>query len=103
MTTTLRELLTLEPLEINLFRGRSPKFEGYKRIYGGQVIAQALMAAYGTVEERICHSLHCYFIRPGDITIPCLLFAFFGLHLVSFMVLQGELNKHWDSHRLPQG
>ena len=70
MTTTLRELLTLEPLEINLFRGRSPKFEGYKRIYGGQVIAQALMAAYGTVEERICHSLHCYFIRPGDITIP---------------------------------
>lgn len=40
---------------------------------------------------------------PGDITIPCLLFAFFGLHLVSFMVLQGELNKHWETHNLPQG
>lgn len=39
---------------------------------------------------------------PGDITLPCLLFAFFGLHLVSFMVLQGELNKHWDTHHLPQ-
>ena len=39
---------------------------------------------------------------PGDITIPCLLFAFFGLHMVSYMVLQGELNKHWDTHHLPQ-
>jgi len=39
---------------------------------------------------------------PGDIALPCLLFAFFGLHIVSFMVLQGELNKHWETHQLPQ-
>ena len=40
------------------------------RIFGGQVIAQSLLAAYETVEDRICHSLHCYFIRPGDPTVP---------------------------------
>src|SRR5262245_47889445 len=38
----------------------------------------------------------------GDLAVPCLLFAFFGLHIVSFMILQGELNKHWETHRLPQ-
>lgn len=65
----LRKSLELEQLEVNLFRGVSPQ-EGAKRIYGGQVIAQALLAAYKTVEERICHSLHCYFIRPGDPNIP---------------------------------
>jgi acyl-CoA thioesterase-2 len=70
MPTTLRETLTLERLEVDLFRGRTPDEEGPKRIFGGQVIAQALMAAYHTVDERICHSLHCYFIRPGDPAIP---------------------------------
>jgi acyl-CoA thioesterase-2 len=70
MRTSLHETLTLEQLEINLFRGRSPQEEESKRIFGGQVIAQALMAAYHTVEDRICHSLHCYFIRPGDPSIP---------------------------------
>ena len=69
MSIDLRETLQLERLEVNLFRGTSPDpTEG--RIFGGQVIAQALMAAYGTVEDRICHSLHCYFIRPGDPKIP---------------------------------
>jgi len=65
----LRETLQLERLEVNLFRGLSPA-PGAGRIYGGQVIAQALQAAYATVDDRICHSLHCYFIRPGDPKIP---------------------------------
>jgi acyl-CoA thioesterase-2 len=63
--------LTLEPIEVNLFRGRSPP-EERQRIFGGQVVAQALLAAYRTVEGRICHSLQSYFIRPGDPAIPVL-------------------------------
>jgi acyl-CoA thioesterase-2 len=66
----LLDNLALEPLETNLFRGRTPAAERRSRIYGGQVIAQALLAAYETVEDRLCHSLHCYFIRPGDPSIP---------------------------------
>ncbi len=66
---TLVETLQLERIEENLFRGTSP--DGRPgRIFGGQVIAQSLLAAYETVPERICHSLHCYFIRPGDPTVP---------------------------------
>src|SRR5689334_25006240 len=66
---TLVETLQLERIEENLFRGTSP--DGRPgRIYGGQVIAQSLLAAYETVEDRVCHSLHCYFIRPGDPLIP---------------------------------
>jgi acyl-CoA thioesterase-2 len=67
----LTESLALERIEVNLFRGVSPE-DGPGRIFGGQVIAQSLLAAYETVEERICHSLHCYFIRPGDPRIPIL-------------------------------
>ena len=67
----LPELLALERIEVNLFRGTSPD-NGAERIFGGQVIAQSLMAAYETVDERICHSLHCYFIRPGDPKVPIL-------------------------------
>ncbi|MBX3480383.1 MAG: acyl-CoA thioesterase II [Caulobacter sp.] len=63
--------LALEPIEMNLFRGVSPN-EGFPRIFGGLVIAQALLAAYETVQDRVCHSLHAYFIRPGDVTIPVL-------------------------------
>ncbi len=63
---TLLATLDLEPLEINLFRGRSPKV-GWQRVFGGQVIGQALVAAQRTVEaERRVHSLHGYFMRPGD-------------------------------------
>jgi len=69
-TQTLVETLQLEQLEVNLFRGVTPDEEGRSRIYGGQVIAQSLLAAYETVEDRVCHSLHCYFIRPGDPNIP---------------------------------
>jgi acyl-CoA thioesterase II len=64
-------LLTLEPIEVNLFRGVSP-IEERQRIFGGQVVAQALSAAYRTVEGRVCHSLQSYFIRPGDPAIPVL-------------------------------
>src|SRR5262249_13319753 len=69
-TQTLLETLRLERLEVNLFRGVTPEEESRERIYGGQVIAQSLLAAYETVEERLCHSLHCYFIRPGEPNIP---------------------------------
>ena len=67
----LIDVLTLEQIEVNLFRGRSyPEERG--RIFGGQVIAQALIAAHVTVEGRGCHSLQAYFIRPGDPEIPVL-------------------------------
>jgi acyl-CoA thioesterase-2 len=73
MTTAaeLIESLTLERIEVNLFRGFTPT-GGANRIFGGQVIAQALLAAYATVEDRLCHSLHCYFLRMGDPSIPIL-------------------------------
>jgi len=66
----LIETLALEQIEVNLFRGISRDSHG--RIFGGLVIGHALLAAYKTVEARICHSLHCYFIRPGDPSIPIL-------------------------------
>jgi acyl-CoA thioesterase II len=62
--------LDLEPLEHNLFRGRSPQ-AGWQRVFGGQVIGQALAAATRTVEpDRKVHSLHAYFLRPGDPGVP---------------------------------
>ena len=66
----LLDLLDIEQLEVDLFRGIGSGGETTTRIFGGQVIAQALMAAYRTVEDRLCHSLHAYFIRPGDPAIP---------------------------------
>lgn len=68
--TDLMSLLDIERLEEDLFRGVGGGGETAKRIYGGHVIAQALVAAYRTVEDRACHSMHAYFIRPGDPTIP---------------------------------
>src|SRR6476659_4519764 len=63
-------LLDLEPLEVNLFRGVSPK-EDRQRVFGGQVAGQALVAAGRTVSpDRPVHSLHAYFLRPGDPSIP---------------------------------
>src|SRR5947207_9015847 len=64
-------LLDLEELEVNLFRGRSPQ-ENRQRVFGGQVAGQALVAAGRTVERGIVHSLHAYFLRPGDPTAPIL-------------------------------
>lgn len=66
----LLELLDIEQLEVDLFRGVGSGGETTTRIFGGHVIAQALMAAYRTVPDRLCHSLHAYFIRPGDPNIP---------------------------------
>ncbi|GGB39884.1 acyl-CoA thioesterase II [Roseibium aquae] len=67
---TLLDILDLERLEENLFRGRSPQV-GWQRVFGGQVIGQALVAASRTVvEDRHVHSLHGYFLRPGDPEVP---------------------------------
>ncbi|NSL20356.1 acyl-CoA thioesterase II [Agrobacterium tumefaciens] len=64
--------LDLEKLEENLFRGESPQI-GWQRVFGGQVIAQALIAAQRTVDDdRFVHSLHSYFMRPGDPLVPIL-------------------------------
>ncbi|MEN3148633.1 acyl-CoA thioesterase II [Neorhizobium sp. IRAMC:178] len=64
--------LDLEKLEENIYRGTSPDV-GWQRVFGGQVIAQALMAAQRTVEaDRFVHSLHAYFMRPGDPSVPIL-------------------------------
>ena len=63
----LVELLSLERIEENLFRGRSQDL-GWGQVYGGQVLGQALSAAAQTVpKERVVHSLHAYFLRPGDV------------------------------------
>lgn len=63
-------LLDVEPLEINLFRGQSHDI-GNKAVFGGQVLGQALAAALRTVPaDRTVHSLHGYFLRPGDVKVP---------------------------------
>ena len=69
----LLDLLDLEKIEEDMYLGVSPK-TGWQRVYGGQVLGQALVAASRTVpdEDRIAHSLHGYFLRPGDTTIPIL-------------------------------
>ncbi|MEI2707176.1 MAG: acyl-CoA thioesterase II [Ilumatobacteraceae bacterium] len=69
----LVRILDLEPIEVNLFRGRSPD-ESRQRVFGGQVAGQALIAASRTVDEpdRGVHSLHAYFLRPGDPNVPIL-------------------------------
>ena len=75
MASAVQDLMTildLEPLEVNLFRGRSPQV-GWQRVFGGQVAGQALVAATRTVEAgRHVHSLHAYFLRAGDPRIPIL-------------------------------
>src|SRR5258707_12970277 len=65
----LISILDLEPIEVNLFRGVSPK-TGWQRVFGGQVIGQALVAACRTVEGRSPHSMHAYFLLPGDPKVP---------------------------------
>lgn len=73
MPTVLDELvklLSLERIEENLFRGQSQDL-GWGTVYGGQVIGQALFAALHTVpKDRQAHSLHAYFLRPGDVSAP---------------------------------
>ncbi len=70
---TLIELLDLEQVEENLFRGYHPEGRE-RRLYGGQIMAQALMAASRTVDTaRSVHSLHGYFLRPGDPKVPAVI------------------------------
>lgn len=65
----LVQLLELEPLEVDLFRGASRDI-GSPQVFGGQVLGQAIGAAYATVEGREIHSLHAYFLRRGDFSAP---------------------------------
>ncbi len=68
--TLLADILDLERIEVDIFRGRSPRGRE-QRVFGGQVAGQALVAAGRTVaEDRAVHSLHAYFIRPGDPEVP---------------------------------
>src|SRR5436309_9847502 len=74
MPTAIQQLLSildLEQLEVNLFRGRSPQV-GWQRVFGGQVIGQALVAACRTVDvaQRPPRSLHAYFLLAGDPKVP---------------------------------
>src|SRR5689334_1773595 len=75
----LLSLLDLEPLEVNIYRGTHRDI-GSGRVFGGQVLAQALVAARRTVEDvdgqsREAHSLHGYFILPGDLAAPIVYFV----------------------------
>lgn len=65
----LLAILDLEPLEVDLFRGTNPN-TSTQRVFGGQVIGQAMAATCRTVEGWLPHSLHCYFIQPGDPQAP---------------------------------
>src|SRR2546430_1708777 len=67
----LVKVLDLEVIEVNIFRGQSPD-EKRQRVFGGQVAGQALVAAGRTVSAGTVHSLHAYFLRPGDPSVPIL-------------------------------
>jgi acyl-CoA thioesterase-2 len=74
MKEALHELLDrfdLEQIEVNLFRTTSPN-EGWQSVFGGQVLAQALVAASRTMDDagKVAHSMHAYFLRPGDMELP---------------------------------
>jgi acyl-CoA thioesterase II len=71
ITEQLIDILDLEAIENNLYRGANEARQ-HHRLFGGQVLAQALAAAYRTVEDRTCHSLHGYFLRPGNSQRPVL-------------------------------
>ena len=78
MSLALKNLLTLlnlEKIEEGLFRGQSEDL-GLRQVFGGQVVGQALYAAKETVpEERLVHSFHSYFLRPGDSQKPIMVTA----------------------------
>ena len=65
----LIKVMTLERLELNLFRGQSRDI-GSPQVFGGQVLGQALVAATATADDRVVHSLHAYFLRRGDFNSP---------------------------------
>ncbi|HBR98556.1 MAG TPA: acyl-CoA thioesterase II, partial [Gammaproteobacteria bacterium] len=66
---TIQDILTLERIEENIFRGQSQNI-GTPQVYGGQVLGQAIAAAQRTVEHRPVHSVHAYFLRKGDFNAP---------------------------------
>ena len=69
-TPSLVDILNLETIDVDLYRGASPDTQR-QRVFGGQVAGQALVAAGRTVDpDRHVHSLHAYFLRPGDTTVP---------------------------------
>ncbi len=71
----LLQLIDLEPIEHNIYRGQNRDI-GSGRVFGGQVLAQALVAARRTVDEaREAHSIHAYFILPGDLEVPIVYFV----------------------------
>ncbi|MEW5251717.1 acyl-CoA thioesterase [Microbulbifer sp. 2201CG32-9] len=75
MTEKLSNLLDVEKLDQNLFRSRQ-HVENYRKVlFGGQVLGQALMAATRTVEDRLPHSLHAYFLRPGSSELPVIYYV----------------------------
>ncbi|HUI26209.1 MAG TPA: acyl-CoA thioesterase II [Candidatus Kryptonia bacterium] len=113
MSTALEnliELLDLEELEVNIFRGVSPK-EDRQRVFGGQVAGQALVAAGRTVSEGSVHSLHAYFLRPGDPKIPILYEvdrirdgkSFTSRRVVAIQHGQAILHLSASFHRLEEG
>ena len=72
MTEVLEQLiavLQLKQIDSQCFEGCSEDL-GFKHVFGGQVCGQAMMAAYQTVENLVAHSMHGYFLRPGDHSLP---------------------------------
>jgi acyl-CoA thioesterase II len=84
----LIKVMTLERLEMNLFRGESRDI-GSPQVFGGQVLGQALVAATATVEDRVVHSLHAYFLRRGDVNSP-----------IVYEVDRAMDGKHFSSRRV---
>ena len=84
----LIKVMTLERLEMNLFRGESRDI-GSPQVFGGQVLGQALVAATATVEDRVVHSLHAYFLRRGDFNAP-----------IVYEVDRAMDGKHFSSRRV---
>ena len=84
----LIKVMTLERLEMDLFRGQSRDI-GSPQVFGGQVLGQALVAATATVEERVVHSLHAYFLRRGDFNSP-----------IVYEVDRARDGKHFSTRRI---
>ena len=84
----LIKVMTLERLELNLFRGESRDI-GSPQVFGGQVLGQALVAATATAEDRVVHSLHAYFLRRGDFNAP-----------IVYEVDRAMDGKHFSSRRV---
>jgi acyl-CoA thioesterase-2 len=104
-------LLDLEPIEFNIYRGRNRDI-GSGRVFGGQVMAQALVAAQRTVDEdRAAHSMHGYFILPGDLDSPIVYFvdrlrdgrSFTTRRVTAIQHGQAVFNMSASFHRTEQG